>query len=50
VIGDDYRIEYCNERLAEISGYSRKELVEMDFVIAWMRRASNGSLIGIIEE
>jgi PAS domain S-box-containing protein len=31
VIGDDYRIEYCNARLAEISGYSRKELVEMDF-------------------
>jgi len=31
VIGDDYRIEYCNERLAEILGYSRKELIGMDF-------------------
>jgi PAS domain S-box-containing protein len=31
VIGDDYRIGYCNERLAEISGYSRKELIGMDF-------------------
>ena len=31
VIGDDYRIEYCNERLAEILGYSRKEVIGMDF-------------------
>jgi PAS domain S-box-containing protein len=31
VIGDDYRIEYCNDRLAEILGYSRKELIGMDF-------------------
>jgi PAS domain S-box-containing protein len=31
VIGDDYRIEYCNERLAEILGYSRQDLIGMDF-------------------
>jgi len=30
VIGDDYRVEYCNERLAEILGYSRGELIGMD--------------------
>jgi len=33
VIGDDDRIVYCNERLAEILGYSRKELIGMDFRI-----------------
>ena len=31
VIGDDYRFKYANERLGEIMGYSREELVGMDF-------------------
>jgi len=31
VIGDDYRFRYANKKLAEISGYSREELVGMDF-------------------
>jgi len=29
-MGDDYRVEYCNERLAEILGYSREEVIGMD--------------------
>jgi PAS domain S-box-containing protein len=31
VIGDDFRLNYANERLAEILGYSREELIGMDF-------------------
>ena len=31
VMGDDFRFKYVNERLAEILGYSREELVGMDF-------------------
>jgi GAF domain-containing protein len=50
VIGDDYRIEYCNERLAEIRAIPEKSSSEWIFVIAWMRKASNRSLIDIIGE
>ena len=31
VIGDDYRIRYVNEGLAEVTGYPREELAGMDF-------------------
>jgi PAS domain S-box-containing protein len=31
VVGDDYRFKYVNERLAEILGHSREELIGMDF-------------------
>jgi PAS domain S-box-containing protein len=31
LIGDDFRFKYVNERLAEIFGYPREELVGMDF-------------------
>jgi PAS domain S-box-containing protein len=31
VMGDDFRFKYCNEKLGEILGYSKEELVGMDF-------------------
>ncbi len=31
VVGDDYRFRFANERLAEMLGYTRAELIGMDF-------------------
>jgi PAS domain S-box-containing protein len=31
VIGDDFRLKYCNQKLAEILGYATEELIGMDF-------------------
>jgi len=31
IVGEDYRFRYVNEKLAEILGYSREELIGMDF-------------------
>ena len=31
VIGEDYRFKYVNERIAEIVGYAKEELIGMDF-------------------
>lgn len=31
VVGEDYRFKYVNERLAEILGFTREELIGMDF-------------------
>ncbi len=31
VIGEDYRFKYVNERIVEITGYTKEELIGMDF-------------------
>ena len=31
IIGEDYRIEYANRRLTELTGYKRKDIINRDF-------------------